>query len=65
MTRLGRTLKRLRVQRGLTQVALARKARVSQNFISQLETGARPSLTLPFAARLAKALGVELGELVG
>jgi transcriptional regulator with XRE-family HTH domain len=63
-SRLGRTIKRLRLARGLTQVDLAKRARISQAFVAQLETGARPSVTVPYAVRLAKALGVELGELV-
>jgi transcriptional regulator with XRE-family HTH domain len=63
-TRLGRTIKRLRLARGLTQVELAKRVRISQAFVAQLETGVRPSLRLPVAVRLARALGVELGELV-
>jgi transcriptional regulator with XRE-family HTH domain len=63
-TRLGRTIKRLRLAQGLTQVELAKKARLSQAFVSELETGSRASLALPYAVQLAKALSVELGELV-
>ena len=32
-------VKRLRTQRGLTQAELAKKTKVSQAFIAQLETG--------------------------
>jgi transcriptional regulator with XRE-family HTH domain len=62
-TRLGRTIKRLRLAQGLTQVALAKKARLSQAFVSELETGSRASLALPYAVRLAKALGVPMETL--
>ena len=42
---------------------LAKKARLSQAFVSSLETGSRASLALPYAVQLAKALGVTLDEL--
>ena len=57
-------VKRLRNQRGLTQVELAKKAKVSQAFIAQLETGEQTNPTLDTVKRLAKALKVTVGELV-
>jgi transcriptional regulator with XRE-family HTH domain len=64
MRRFGATLKRLREQRGLSQAALARQARVTQAAISQWESGVRVVPNLALALRVAKALGVELRELV-
>jgi HTH-type transcriptional regulator, competence development regulator len=64
MRRFGATLKRLREQRGLSQAALARQARVTQAAISQWESGIRAVPNLALALRVAKALGVELRELV-
>ena len=64
MRSLARTLKRLRRHRGLTQVQVATRARISQGFLSDLESGTKTVVSLPVATRLAKALGVELGELV-
>lgn len=57
-------VKHLRTQRSLTQIALAKKARVSQAFIAQLETGAETNPTLDTLRRLAKALKVTVAELV-
>jgi transcriptional regulator with XRE-family HTH domain len=37
---LAKTITRLRLARGLTQTALAKKIGVSQAFIAQLKTGA-------------------------
>jgi transcriptional regulator with XRE-family HTH domain len=61
--RLAKTLKRLRAARGLSQEALARKARISRGYLARLET-ARQDPTLGVLARLAKALGVSVGTLV-
>lgn len=52
---LGRTLRELRRERGLTLVELAARCDLSQPFLSQVETGrARPSMESVF--RLARAL---------
>jgi transcriptional regulator with XRE-family HTH domain len=61
---LGMTVKQLRALRGLTQAALAQRAKVSQAFIAQLETGVEDNPTLITLRRLAKALKVTVGELV-
>ena len=58
------TVKQLRARRGLTQAALAQRAKVSQAFIAQLETGVEDNPTLITLRRLAKALKVRVGELV-
>lgn len=58
-------VKRLRTQRGLTQIALAKKTHVSQAFIAQLETGEQDNPTLTTLRRLAKALNTTVGKLVG
>jgi transcriptional regulator with XRE-family HTH domain len=61
---LGPTLRRWRRRRGLTQVDVAQRARISQGFLSELETGTKTVVTLPVAVRLAKVLGVGLDTLV-
>jgi len=58
-------LKTLRTARGLTQVALAKKAKMQQTYVAQLETGVEDNPTLDTLRRLAKALKVTVGELVG
>jgi len=56
-------LRRLRERNGLTQQALADKAKMSQSFFNRIETGkADPSLST--LRRLAKALGVTVSQLV-
>ena len=62
--RCGVVLKRLREAKGLAQHALADKARVTDAYIAQLETGVRTNPTMDRGKRLAKALKVPVGELV-
>jgi transcriptional regulator with XRE-family HTH domain len=57
-------LRALRQRRGMTQVQVARKAKVTPFYISQLETGLRKNPSLPVLRRLARALGVSVGELL-
>ncbi len=61
---LARVVKQLREQKGLTQEALARKARVTQGYVAQLEGGWRKNPSLPTLRRLAKALGVPVTALL-
>ena len=61
---LARVVRRLRVQKGLSQVALAKKARVSQGYVAQMEGGVSKNPTLEVLKRLAKALGVPVTELL-
>ena len=56
-------LKQLRTQSGLTQVAVAKKVRITQAYIALLEKG-KQNPTLDVLERLAKALKVTVGELV-
>jgi transcriptional regulator with XRE-family HTH domain len=64
MVRLKVRLRMWRRERGLTQEELAKKVRVTRFYISQLETGLRDNPSLPVLRRLAKALGVSMGELL-
>lgn len=57
-------LKRLRLQRGLTQKALAQRAGFSTVWIIQMEKG-RVDPSLSTLRKLAKALKVTVGKLVG
>ena len=58
--RLGEEIKRLRVQHGLSQQALADKAGLSRIYIAKLEAGERISPSLPALERIARALGVRV-----
>lgn len=63
VTRFGRKLQELRVERGMSQTELATRASCTTNYISRLEGGgAAPGIDL--VARLAKALGVTIAELL-
>jgi len=57
-------LKRLRIANGLTQVTLAKRARVTQGYIAQLESGLQKDPSLAVVRRLAKALKISVAELV-
>ncbi len=61
---LGTMIRRLRQDKGLTQQILAARAKVTQGYIAQLEAGTRQRLSLEVADRLARALGVEVADLL-
>jgi transcriptional regulator with XRE-family HTH domain len=63
-TRLGMTLKKLRINAGLTQEELAKKGGVTYAYISMLESGAKKNPSLALVKKLAKALKVKVGELL-
>jgi transcriptional regulator with XRE-family HTH domain len=63
MTAIGKAIKRLRRQRGLSQIGLAKKMRLTQSAICQAET----SVTTPRIAtlrRFAGVFGASLNELL-
>jgi transcriptional regulator with XRE-family HTH domain len=61
---LGRRIRRARQARNLSQVALAARAGVTPPYIVMLESGARTSTSIPVLKRLAKALDVDVAELL-
>ena len=64
VSKLGRNVKRYRLLRGLGQHDLAKIASVSQSTISRLEDGGVNDIMVRSAERVAKALGITIGELV-
>jgi transcriptional regulator with XRE-family HTH domain len=62
--RLRAVVKKLREQQGMTQAELAKKAGVTEAYVSMLESGARKNPSLPTLKKLARALGVSLPELL-
>ncbi|MDA2911417.1 helix-turn-helix domain-containing protein [Nitrospiraceae bacterium AH_259_D15_M11_P09] len=62
--KLGRALRTLREEKGLTQTDLAEKVKVGQSYIAMLESGDKTNPTLEVMQRLAKALKVPVTELV-
>jgi transcriptional regulator with XRE-family HTH domain len=61
---LGKVIHTLREGRLFTQATLAKKAKVTQGYIAQLERGMRKSPSLHVLQRLAKALGVPVTRLL-
>lgn len=61
---MGKRIKRLREQRGISQRELATKARVSPGMIGQLEAGLRQSVDVHIAVRIARVLGVTAEALI-
>ena len=61
--RLGENLKRLRHAAGRSQEGFAHDADLHRTYVSDLERGAR-NPTIRVVDRLAKALGVGLGDLL-
>lgn len=62
---LGRTVRKLRSERRLSQEKLAELAGVSRSVIAKIETDATPNLPARALAALAKALRVTACELMG
>jgi len=60
---VARNLRRFRHERKLSQEELSFQAKVDRSYISQLETGVY-SASVTMLAKLAKALGVEVSELL-
>ena len=61
--KLGNNLKKIRTEKGLSQVDIARELGVSRGFVSNIESGKR-NPTLSTLTRLATALGVSTNELL-
>ena len=62
--RMGRMVKRLREKREWSQPELAKRAKVSQAYLAEIERGTKTNPSLPVLRRLAKALGVPVTELL-
>jgi transcriptional regulator with XRE-family HTH domain len=61
---LGMKIKTIREATGLSQATLAKKARITREYVNRLEAG-RYDPTLGVLQRLAKALGVPVTQLIG
>ncbi len=57
-------VKKMREEQGVTQAKLAKKAGVTEAYVSMIEGGVRKNPSLPILKRLARALGVPVGELL-
>ncbi len=63
MKRVAKNVKRIREAQGLSQQAVANKAKIHRVYLAQIE-GALYSPSLDVLDRIAKALKVKIGELV-
>jgi transcriptional regulator with XRE-family HTH domain len=61
---LGQEIRRLREAAAMSQGELAKKAKVSREYLNRLESG-KYDPTLGTLTRLARALGVKLTALLG
>ena len=61
---IGTLLHRIRETKGLSQLALAKRAKVAQGYISQLEAGDKGNPSVATLRKLAKALNVPVTELL-
>lgn len=61
--KLGKNLKRIRTQKGISQGDIVRSLGMDRAFISNIENG-KTNPTLATIAKLAKALGVSTDELL-
>ncbi len=62
--RMGTMLRTLRERKGLTQIELAKKAKVTQSYLAKMETGEKTNPSVAVAKRLAKALRVSISDLL-
>jgi len=62
--RFSTVLRQLREAKGMTQADLAKRAKVDQGYISTLEAGEKKNPGINVLKRLARALGVPVGELL-
>src|SRR5262245_51649646 len=63
-TNLGETVKTLRERRDLSQSMLAKRARLTQPYLAQIERGVRENPSLKTLRNIARALGVSVDRLV-
>jgi len=61
--RLGQNLKRIRTKKGISQGDIARTLKVNKSYISNVENG-KSNPTLATIAKIARAIGVSIRELV-
>jgi len=61
--KLGENLKRIRTAKGISQGEISRKLEVDKSFVSNIENG-KTNPTLSTIAKIAKAIGVSVGELM-
>ena len=62
--RLATVIRELRERKKLTQEELAKRAKITRSHLALLEAGHRTNPSLDVLKRLARALGVPVGEVL-
>jgi transcriptional regulator with XRE-family HTH domain len=60
---IGKNIKKLRKQKGLSQDRLSKEADIALNTVVKIETGESPSPTVEMLEKIAKTLDVPTAEL--
>lgn len=64
MSKIGKNLKKLREQKGISQDRLSKQADISLNTIAKLELEESPNPTIETLQKIAKALDVKVEDLI-
>lgn len=62
---IGKNIKKLRLEKGISQDKLSKLSDLSLNTVVKLELDQSPNPTLETMKKIAKAFGVTIDELVG
>ncbi|QQS60481.1 helix-turn-helix transcriptional regulator [Candidatus Falkowbacteria bacterium] len=64
MVNIGRNIKKLREKEGISQDRLSKLADISSNTVAKIELNDRPNPTIETLQKIAKALNVEVDDLI-
>lgn len=64
MSIIGKNLKKLREQKGISQDKLSKLADISSNTVAKLELDESPNPTIETLQKIAKALEVKVDDLI-
>lgn len=64
MSTIGKNLKKLREQKGISQDRLSKLADISSNTVAKLELDENPNPTIETLQKIAKALNVKVDDLI-
>ena len=64
MSTIGKNIKKLREQKGISQDRLSKLADISSNTVAKLELDDSPNPTIETLQKIAKALNVRVDDLI-
>jgi len=62
MSNLGSKIRQIRVSKHLTQEQMERKTGIKREYLSKIETGGLPNITIKTLTKITNALGVPLSK---